>query len=66
MVRRGRNGLSRRPLVQLRYTGAGFWLLLWQDRRGRWRRSPLAPQATRDLGALLAEIDEDGISLFST
>jgi hypothetical protein len=57
---------SRRPLVQLRHTGGGFWLLLWHDRRGRWQRYPLAPRATRDLDALLAEIDEDGISLFST
>ena len=57
---------SRRPLVQLRHTGSGFWLLLWQDRRGRWQRYPLAPRPTRDLDALLAEIDEDGISLFST
>ena len=56
---------SRRPLVQLRHTGSGFWLLLWQDRRGRWQRHPLAPRPTRDLDALLAEIDEDGISLFS-
>jgi Protein of unknown function (DUF3024) len=59
-------GWSRRPLVQLRHTGSGFWLLLWQDRRGRWQRYPLAPRPSRDLGALLAEIDEDGISLFST
>lgn len=57
---------SRRPLVQLRHTGSGFWLLLWQDRRGRWQRYPPAPRPTRDLDALLAEIDEDGISLFST
>ena len=57
---------SRRPLVQLRHTGSGFWLLLWQDGRGRWQRYPLAPRPTRDLRALLAEIDEDGISLFST
>lgn len=55
---------SRRPVAQLRHTGAGFWLLLWQNRRGRWERYPLAADPTRDLDALLAELDEDGISLF--
>jgi len=55
---------SRRPVVQLRHTGGGFWLLLWQNRRSRWERYPLAPLATRDLDSLLAELEEDGISLF--
>ena len=55
---------SRRPVAQLRHTGAGFWLLLWQNRRSRWERYPLAADPTRDLDALLAELDEDGISLF--
>lgn len=34
---------SRRPVVQLRHTGGGFWLLLWPDRRDRWQRYPPAP-----------------------
>lgn len=55
---------SRRPVAQLRHTGGGFWLLLWHNRRGRWERYPLAPEATRDLDAHLAELNEDGISLF--
>jgi hypothetical protein len=55
---------SRRPVAQLRHTGSGFWLLLWQNRRSRWERYPLAPDATRDLDALLSELDEDGICLF--
>lgn len=55
---------SRRPVAQLRHTGGGFWLLLWHNRRGRWERYPLAPEATRDLDALLTELNEDGISLF--
>lgn len=55
---------SRRPVAQLRHTGNGYWLLLWPNRRGRWERYPLAPDATRDLDALLTEMDEDGICLF--
>jgi hypothetical protein len=55
---------SRRPVAQLRHTGGGFWLLLWPNRRNRWERYPLAPHASRDLESLLAEMDEDGISLF--
>jgi len=55
---------SRRPLAQLRSTGYGFWLLLWQNRRDRWERYPLAPNATRDLDALLRELDEDSICVF--
>ncbi len=55
---------SRRAVAQLRHTGGGFWLLLWQNRRERWERYPLAPDATRDLDALLAELDEAGICLF--
>lgn len=57
---------SRRAVAQLRHTGRGHWLLLWQNRRNRWERYPLAPEATRDLDALLAELDEDGICLFWT
>ena len=45
-------------------TGSGLWLLLWQTRRGRWERYPLAPDATRDLESLLAALAEDGICLF--
>jgi hypothetical protein len=55
---------SRRPIAQLRHTGSGFWLLLWPNRRGRWERYPLAPDATRGVAALLAELDEDGLCLF--
>lgn len=55
---------SRRPLAQLRSTGYGFWLLLWQNRRDQWERYPLAPNATRDLDALLRELDEDSICVF--
>ncbi len=55
---------SSRPVAQLRHTGSGFWLLLWQNRRGRWERYPLAPDATRDLESLLGELEEDGICLF--
>jgi len=55
---------SRRAVAQLRHTGGGFWLLLWPNRRDRWERYPLAPDATRDLDALLAELDEDGICVF--
>jgi hypothetical protein len=55
---------SRRPVAQLRHTGGGFWLLLWQNRRGRWERYPLAPDATRDLDSLLNELEEDGVCLF--
>lgn len=55
---------SRRPVAQLGHTASGYWLLLWPDRRGRWERYPLAPDATRDLDSLLAELDEDGICLF--
>jgi hypothetical protein len=54
---------SRRPVVRLRHTGNGYWLLLWPDRRDRWQRYPLAPDPTRDLDSLLAELD-DGICLF--
>ncbi len=56
--------LSRRPVAQLRHTGSGFWLLLWQHRGIRWERYPLQPTATRDLDSLLAELDEDGMCLF--
>lgn len=49
---------TRRPVAQLRHTGSGFWLLLWQNRRDRWERHPLAPDPTRDLDALLAELDQ--------
>ena len=55
---------SRRPVAQLRHTGAGYWLLLWPDRRDRWQGHPLALDATRDLGSLLSELDEDGLCLF--
>ena len=55
---------SRRPVAQLRHTGSGSWLLLWQNRRERWERYPLAPDATRDLDSLLAELDEVGICVF--
>lgn len=57
-------GWSRRALVQFRHTGSGFWLLLWKNRRDRWERYPLAPEATRDLDALLGELEEDGMCLF--
>jgi len=57
-------GWSRRPVAQLRHTGGGFWLLLWQNRRDRWERYPLSPDATRDLDALLGELEEDGVCLF--
>jgi hypothetical protein len=57
-------GWSRRPVAQLRHTGSGFWLLLWRTYRDRWERYPLAPDATRDLNALLGELDEDGVCLF--
>jgi hypothetical protein len=53
---------QRRPVAQLRHTGSGFWLLLWPDRRDRWQRYPLVPDATRDLEALLRELEEDGRS----
>lgn len=55
---------SRRPVAQLRHTGSGFWLLLWQNRRLRWERYPLAPDATRDLESLLGELSKDSICLF--
>lgn len=55
---------SRRPVAQLRHTGGGFWLLLWQNRRERWERYPLAPEATRDLESLLTALNDDGIGLF--
>ncbi|MGI8806912.1 MAG: DUF3024 domain-containing protein [Acidimicrobiales bacterium] len=57
---------SRRPVAQLRHTGAGFWLLLSQNWRGRWERYLRAPDATRDLDALLAELEHDGLCLFWT
>ena len=55
---------SRRPVAQLRHTGGGFWLLLWQQHSGRWERYPLAPVPTRDLDSLLTELNEDGICVF--
>ena len=55
---------GRRSIAQLRHTRAGFWLVLWQNRSDRRERYRLAPDPTRDLDALLAELGQDEIRLF--
>jgi len=55
---------TRMPIAQLRYQPANeLWTLYWADRNDRWHLyEDLEP--TKDLDAVLAEVDEDPTCIF--